>query len=172
MAGFEETIKTIEKPEWKWYYSFPFTRGRRDYLKDRKRYDLQFLTQAEKIRNNEMVMINSVSVLLITGITSLWTLLPPLTTLPNWLGWMNMGMDGFGTDNWGNQLMLTIVPAGAGTIIHKCPNMVPNKAIRTGINLAIKIIPVIILTLCWYIIHQEKKVHFYKQQEKNATIGL
>lgn len=161
----------IEKPEWKWYYFIPFTRGRKDYIKDRNRYEDQFLTNIEKIRKKQETSINSVSILLILGITTTWSLLPPLVSnMPNWLEWTKMGMDGFGGHNWGNQIFLTIVPGVSGTLIHKAPNWLPNKNLKIGANIVIKIIPVILLVLCYYLIGTERKIWAIKKQNKAINL--
>lgn len=158
-----------EKPEWKWYFAFPFTRGARDYKRDRERYDDFFLNSVQMIRKKEEKAINSVSILIITLATTLWTLLPPLTQLPSWLDWMKMGMEGFGTKNWGNQMMLTLIPTTSGTIIHKFPYIIPNKGIKIAINLLIKIVPIIVLIITWYLVYQEKQIRIIKKQIKDSN---
>lgn len=109
-------------------------------------------------------MINGVSWIFIATVTTLWTLLPPLVALPTWLDWMGLGMHNFGSDNWGNQLFLTIVPLGSGAVLHNAPKLIPQKKGKLIAHIVIKIIPVIILTITAYLPLQIK----YWFKEHNA----
>lgn len=159
-------VNNVEKPEYKWYFVFPFTRGRKDYLKDRERYDNQFLTDIQKVRREQNTAINSMSTFMIFLVTSLWTLLPPLIDLPNWLGWTKMGMEGFGSNNWGNQIMLTLIPTLGGTCLHHGSKIIPGKKSKIAINLMIKFIPVLLLTITYYLIKKERQIIKLKKQIK------
>jgi uncharacterized membrane protein required for colicin V production len=145
----------INKPDWKWTYMIPFTKGRSDYKTDRKRYDEWYekyvLTPSERRQKSMLAMINGFSWIFIAIVTTVWSLLPALLTLPSWLDWMGLGMHNFGSENWGNQVFLTIVPLGSGTILHNAPKLVPQKKGKIVAHIIIKIIPVIILTITAYL---------------------
>lgn len=158
----------MERPEYKWYYSIPFTRGRKDYIKDREVYEAQFLTPSKKVANSIDKWIEGLSVLLITIITSLWSLLPPLTELPTWLDWTKMGMTEFGAENWGNQIMLTLIPGASGAVIHKAPKLLPHRNARIVANCVVKCVPVIVLLISAYLPIQGKK---YFKLKKGETIA-
>lgn len=160
-----ENIK-IDKPNYTWHCSIPFSRAKKDYVKDRERYEDQFLNPIEKVRKKQGQMINSISALFILIITTLWTLLPPLVELPNWLEWANMGMEGFGTSNWGNQLMLTLIPSTSGALLHNFHKFIPSKKAKFTVNAIIKLIPVVTLIICWYLIKTEKKIVQLKRSER------
>lgn len=166
----------INNPIFKWYYGLPFARmlnkGARDYYKDRDRYESQFLLDSEKIRKNQELTINGVSALLILIITTLWTTLP--TAIPNWypitegwLKWMKLGMENVNwKTNWGGAIWLLIIPGISGWGIHKVPYLIPQKKARLIINIIIKIIPVVILIICTYLVFTEKKFWEYRKYEK------
>lgn len=159
----------IEKPNYTWHCSIPFSRAKRDYVKDREHYEEQFLTRIELIRKKQGKTINSVSALFILLITTLWTFLPPLVDLPQWLVWANMGMEGFGANNWGNQLMLTIIPGTAGTVLYNAPKLLPGKKAKLTAHAIIKIIPILMLILCWYLIKTEMLIKQIKRIEKDEA---
>lgn len=167
-------MNEITKPEFKWYYGLPFAKiwnkGASDYYKDRQRYDFSFMKDSEKVRYSQGKMIYGIDSLLFFILTTLWTLLPPLIDLPNWLQWMNLGMDDFGLNNWGNQIMLTIIPGISSILIHKAPKILPSKKVRVVIDSILKLLPIIILTICWYLIHTEIQVKAYKKLEKNLKL--
>lgn len=158
----------MERPEYKWYYAIPFTRGRKDYIKDREIYEQQFLMPSQKVANNINKWVDGLSVLLIAIITTLWSLLPPLTELPQWLDWTKMGMEDFGSQNWGNQIMLTLVPTASGTVIHKAPKILPHRNARIIVNCVIKCIPVLVLLISMYLPIQGKNYFKLKKLENVA----
>lgn len=166
----------INKPEFKWYFGLPFARvwnkGARDYHKDRDRYDDQFLTNSEKVRKRQELSINGVSAFIILLITTLWTTLPTITPdwqpIKNgWLTWMKLGMEDVKwTTQWGSAIWLMIIPGFAGWGIHKVPNIIPQKKARYAINVIIKIVPVLILIICTYLIFTEKQYWEFRKHEK------
>lgn len=169
---FENQKPKFKNPQedYRWYYGLPFSkfwnRGAKDYIKDRERYENQFLLESEKIRNNQEKMINGVSVLLIAILTTVWTALPGW--LPKgqvqWLDWMWMG--GHTDPSWMERVWFFIVPSMAGTVVHKAPNLIPHRKGRMVANVVIKSIPVLILTICYYLIHTEKQFWKYRKLEK------
>jgi hypothetical protein len=168
------------RPEWKWHHIFFWTKASKDYRTDRKRYDDWYetyvMTEKDRIKKRTLGWINVLSVLLITIITTLWTLLPAYVSLPNWLSWMQMGMESFGPKNWGNEIVLTLVPATSGSLLHKLPNWVTHKKVSVILHVIIKFIPVIILLITWYLPTQLKAYRAESKKEKeikyNETVGL
>lgn len=166
------TIPKYEGTEWRWYFGIIgmrlISKGARDYWSDRERYENSFLTESEKVRKKQGKTIYDISVLLIMVLTTIWSIIPPLiSNLPNYLTWMNLGMEGFGSQNWGNQIMLTIVPSFGGTIIHKAPRLIKIKKLQVILDLMLKIIPIIILLITAYlIITQMEYKKFYKLEKQ------
>lgn len=162
----------VERPEWKWGYLIPFSMGRKNYKKDRARYDNQFLTKSGEIRAKQETAINGVSIMLIMLITTLWTALP--TAIPDWqpiqngwLSWMKLGMEDVSwKTNWGGAIWLLIVPGLAGTVVHKAPNLIPQRKVRFFVNAGVKIIPVLLLIISYYLIYTEKKFWKLRAYEK------
>lgn len=161
---------SIQKPEFKWYFGLPFSKvwnkGAKDYYKDRELYDLSNMKESEKIRHKQAKTIYDTDTFIYFILTTLWTLPPPLITLPSWLSWMNLGMTSFGWSNWGNQIALTLVPATISTFIHKLPKLMPSKKVKIIIDVFLKILPVMILILCGYLIITEKNYKQFKYIER------
>lgn len=156
----------IQKPEWKTSYLIPFTRGRRDYIKDRKVYDFSLLNDIQKLRKKQLDSINLLSFILISLIITLWSTLPQTIILPNWLKFTKLGMQNVDwKNNWGNAIWLTIVPSIGGFGLHHLPNKTPPR-IKFILNLIIKIIPIIILIIIWYLPNIEKEIRKLKKIEK------
>lgn len=165
----------VEKPQFVWYYGLPFSRiwnkGAKDYYKDRERYDDSFRTESEKVQVKQLKMINGVSALIILLITTLWTTLPTVMELPSWLQWTKLGMEDVSwKTNWGGAIWLAIIPSCAGTVIHKAPNWLPHKKAKYVANAIIKIVPIIILIILYYLIHTQKIVWKYKKIEKEQLL--
>lgn len=157
----------IPKPEYRWYYVIPFTRGRKDYIKDRKQYEYQFLTKSEKTRHRQLETLNYVSTTLITVIVGLWSTLPQVITLPDFLKFMQLGMEKVDwKHNWGNAVWLTIIPSAGGTIIHKVPNMPTGIKVKWILNIIIKIIPFIILLMVGYIPITQQQYRRERREER------
>lgn len=155
----------IQKPEWKAIYLIPFTRGRRDYIKDRRKYDYSLLTEKEKLRKKQLDAINLLSFILISLIITLWSILPQTIILPNWLEFTKLGMEYVDwKHNWGNAMWLTIIPSLGGFGLHHIPNKVPPR-IKFILNLIIKIIPILILIIIWYLPKIEKEIRKLKKEK-------
>ncbi|WP_338985607.1 hypothetical protein [Spiroplasma endosymbiont of Diplazon laetatorius] len=163
-------MNKIEKPEFKWYFGLPFSKvwnkGAKDYYKDRELYDLSLMSESKKVRYFQAKVIYDTDTFFYLLVTTIWSLLPPLIDLPDWLNWMSLGMKNFGFENWGNQIALTLIPAGVGTIIHKLPNFIPSKKGRIIVEIILKLLPVLLLILSSYLIKTEKQYRSFKKIEK------
>ncbi|WP_339020203.1 hypothetical protein [Spiroplasma endosymbiont of Atherix ibis] len=169
-------MNKIEKPEFRWYFGLPlaklWNKGAKDYYKDRERYDLSFLKESEKIRYNQGKMIYSIDALVFFILTSLWSALPQFIELPNLLTFMKLGMENVSwQSNWAGAIMLTIVPGSSSWLIHKVPTFFPMKKVRIAIDSILKILPIILLILFYYLINTEMKYKSYKKLEREKLLA-
>lgn len=168
----------VERPKPTWHTFIPFSRAKRDYKKDRDRYDEQFLSDSEKVRKKQELMINGVSALLIMILTTLWTVLPSIDSIGYWMNsqpstsWMLMGFGyHIGSLSWPEHFILFVIPGLSGMVVHKLPNMIPYKKARFATNVTIKIIPVLLLIICTYLIFTEKQYWEYRKKEKQNLMN-
>lgn len=177
----------ITKPEFRWYYGLPLSKlwnkGARDYYTDRERYDLSFMTKSETIRYKQGKVISSTDALIFFLLTTAWTIIAQLGTDGNWLStfaWyqnnmkniIQLGIKGSVSwqSNWPGAMMMTIIPGGGSFLIHKTPNIIPTKGGKLAANLALKILPIVILTIGVYLILKEVRYWQYKIVENQVAL--
>ncbi|ASP28241.1 hypothetical protein SCORR_v1c04690 [Spiroplasma corruscae] len=159
------------RPDYKLSYTFLwFTKSAKSYRKELKIYDEwidnNFRKKSSKILENQGNMINGLSWILIAVLTSAWSAIPPLwNDMPSWLTWTKLGMTHFGSEDWGNQAFITLVPLCSGSILHVSPKIIPQKKGRFIMNLIIKFLPVLLLILIWYLPHTYKLYRLAKAIE-------
>ncbi|WP_424526506.1 hypothetical protein [Spiroplasma endosymbiont of Glossina fuscipes fuscipes] len=131
----------------------------------------QFLSESGIIAYDTDKGITGTSAVLLSIIVALWSILPQVIELPNYLQFLKCGLENVDwKNNYGNALLMLIIPSSASFIYQKAPKIIPNAKIRLLTNIATKIIPVIILTIfIWFIL---KMKAYFKARENEKSINI
>lgn len=166
----KNTDLDIKKYGWSRVFGKWTSEGRR-YKRD---YDKDFtkdFKESERLRYKQGQWIYSVDTTLFCIITALWTILPNYVEFSGMWNFMNLGF--YKSDmgwSWWEKAGFLVIPGTSSFIIHKIPKWSPSKKLGIVMDAILKVIPIIILTICWYLIHTEIQVKAFKKLEKEKII--
>lgn len=151
----------------------PFTRTRRIWKQqlnsESRRLDTEHMTEPQieiyNIRHKQLTSINITSWTLISLIITLWGFYYSIPFLQDKMSFLAMGMHQ--TDpSWSEHMVLWLVPMFSGTILHNAPKIVPNKKAQAILHIGIKIIPFLLMVICYVLVHYERKIISIKKEIK------